>query len=56
MRILSLFTILFSLYLYSQESKIDIRQSLDSKKYNLSIDGQSIAIEKYDSLQVEGNF
>ncbi len=56
MRILSLFTILFSLNLYSQESKIDIRQSLDSKKYNLSIDGKSIAIEKYDSLQVEGNF
>jgi len=56
MKILSLFTILFSLYLYSQESKIDIHQSLDSKKYNLSIDGKSIAIEKYDSLQVEGNF
>ncbi|MDW9381030.1 hypothetical protein [Chryseobacterium sp. JV558] len=56
MRILSLFTIFFSFYLYSQQPKVEIDQSINSKKYSLRVNGKSIAIEKYDSLQVEGSF
>lgn len=56
MRILSLFTIFFSFYLYSQQPKVEIDQGINSKKYSLRVNGKSIAIEKYDSLQVEGSF
>lgn len=56
MRILFLFTILFNLCLHSQEPKVEIVQDLNSKKYNLHINGKPIVAKKYDSLYHEGHF